>query len=557
MINQNTPLSFFRLFSPMEGELLEADDTGIVGDNTIALTAYETVDYTRYVKKEIRHMPMASDGLVSAIQNEAIRGRIASMFPTVEAYGGRLWGVLEVRTAGRLTSGEMKMLQDEWRMQAKNGWGKIFEEQPIHTPQGELHVQFYNEGPDYSIRMEQELKGGQTKMQVTIAADEFKEKRVYKGAAVELPASRFELDDALQRAHVPEDGSYKLQRFIQWPGFLSGYLASSGDKTLEEVNLLAQKISRMDETQLETYEGALQLRRDENIDMPVSMKELINYTYNLDAFEFHPGVVEDGDLGEIAMMGGMFDIVDDLPEEVADLLDARKVGEALRRSDQGAFTRRGYIFPNSKSWQEVYDGVHLPEQPEESGLISLRLEPVSSTPEENSGVWLELPADEQAMHWALTSLGETSPDCCVIAEATSILPSLKHQIAGDEDIGKLNTLAERLAAFPDNRTLMKYKAVLELECFPDLDRMLDITQNLDCYEYDPVIRTAADYAEYLLCEAGFDTSDPAFDRFDFDGYGERQLERNGFVPTAYGSIGHNELPFEQEFTKPRQGLTMT
>lgn len=158
MINQNTPLSILRLFSPMEGELREADDTGIVGDNTIALTAYETVDYTRYVKKEIRHMPMASDGLVSAIQNEAIRGRIASMFPTVEAYGGRLWGVLEVRTAGSLTSGEMKMLQDEWRMQAKNGWGKIFEEQPIRTPQGELHVQFFNEGPDYSIKMEQELR---------------------------------------------------------------------------------------------------------------------------------------------------------------------------------------------------------------------------------------------------------------------------------------------------------------------------------------------------------------------------------------------------------------
>lgn len=394
-------------------------------------------------------------------------------------------------------------------------------------------------------------------MQVNIIADKHNGKRGYNGAAVELPASRFELDDALQRAHVPEDGSYKLQRFIQWPGFLSGYLASSGDKTLEEVNFLAQKISRMDEIQLETYEGVLRLRENGSPGTAISIRELINSAYNLDAFEFHPGVVEDGDLGEIAMMGGMFDIVDDLPEEVADLLDARKVGEALRRSDQGAFTRRGYIFPNTKSWHEVYDGVHLPGQPDEHGLISLRLESVSSTPEENSGVWLELPADEQAMHWALTSLGETSPDCCVIAEATGILPSLRHQIAGDEDIGKLNTLAERLAAFPDSRTLMKYKAVLELECFPDLDRMLDITQNLDCYDYDPVISTAADYAEYLLCEAGFDTSDPAFDRFDFDGYGERQFERNGFVPTAYGSIGRNGLPFEQEFTKPRQGLTMT
>ena len=171
-------------------------------------------------------------------------------------------------------------------------------------------------------------------------------------------------------------------------------------------------------------------------------------------------------------------------------------------------------------------------------------------------MWLELPADVQAMQWALTSLGETSLDNCVIAEAENILPSLKYQLAGDEDIDKLNTLAEWLAAFPDSKTLMKYKAVLELECQPDLDRMLDITQNLDCYDYDRQCATATDYAEYLLQEAGFDTSDPAFSGFDFAGYGERQLAGNGFVPTAYGSVGRNEIPFVQEYTKQSQGMIM-
>ena len=57
----------------------------------------------------------------------------------------------------------------------------------------------------------------------------------------------------------------------------------------------------------------------------------------------------------------------------------------------------------------------------------------------DSGVWLELPADEQAMRLALASLGESTFDTCVIAEAESILPSLKYQLAGDEDIGRLNT----------------------------------------------------------------------------------------------------------------------
>lgn len=394
-------------------------------------------------------------------------------------------------------------------------------------------------------------------MKVCIIADECRGRRGYEGAVVELPASRFLLEDALQRAQVPKDGGYQLQRFIQWPGFLTRYLAVSGEKTLEEVNLLAEKVSKMDEIQLATYEGALQMRNDENIDLPISTKELINYAYNLDSFEFHPDVMGDCDLGEIAMMGGMFDIVDGLPDEAAELLDARKVGEALRRADQGAFTGSGYVFRGSDCWQEVYDGVHLPKQPEEHGMISLRLESADRNPDRRSGVWLELPASEQAVRWTLDSLGEKLLEGCAIAGIESILPSLKYQLAADEDIHKLNLLAERLAAFPDSRMLMKFKAALELECFPDINRMLDITQNLDCYDYDPGIITAADYSEYLLQEAGVDTSDPAFDRFDFTGYGERRMKQAGYVPTPYGSISRNENPFIQEFTKYSQEMAMT
>lgn len=385
-------------------------------------------------------------------------------------------------------------------------------------------------------------------MQVCIIAEECREKRGYEGAAIELPASRFLLEDAFQRAQVSKNGSYQIQQFIQWPGFLSRYLEASREKTLEEVNLLAKKVSQMNEIQLGTYEGALQLRNDENIDLPISTKELINYAYNLDAYEFHAGVMEDRDLGEIAMMGGMLDIVNDLPDDVAELLDARKVGEAIRYADQGAFTTSGYIFRSNTQWQEVYDGIHLPEQPEEHGLISLRLESINKNPNTNNGVWLELPADEQAIQEALTSLGEPTMDYCTIVDVKSVLPSLKYQLTEDADIDKLNLLANRLETFPSSKILMKYKAVLELECFPDINRMLDITQNLDCYTYNDRISTVAGYAEWLLCMADFDTSDPAFDQFDFAGYGERSLEREGAISTQYGVIYQNVRPFVQEFS---------
>ena len=549
-------LSFFRLFSPIEGELWGKEENRVTGG--IPLTSYDAAGYAGYVKRVIQQTLWAGEkGLAALIKNKSLQEKVVSMFPDAEEYGGRLWGVLEVKTSGPLTSAEMRLLQDEWISQAKDGWGKAFEQQPVPTPGGELYLAFYNDGPDYKMLPEQELKGCRRGMQVHITADGCSGKQGYEGATVELPASRYELEDALQRAQVPDGGGYELRRFLKWPEFLSRYLASSGSKTLEEASLLAAKVSRMDETQLAVYEGALQLRQDENIDTPVSMKELINYAYNLDSFEFHSGVVEDRDLGRIAMMGGMLDTIDDLPDEVADLLDERKVGEAVRYADQGAFTGSGYVFRSSGEWREMYDGVYLSEQLDaHDGILSLRLESADSDPDQDSGVWLELPADEQAVQWALDALGERSLDDCVIAESKGVLPSLKYQLAGDEDIEKLNTLAKLLAAFPDRKTKMKYKAVLELEEFPSLDRMLDITENLDCYDYDPVISTPAGYAEYLLQESGFDTSNPAFARFDFAGYGERQFERNGSVPTPYGSINRNDRPFIQEFTKTRPGMSM-
>lgn len=394
-------------------------------------------------------------------------------------------------------------------------------------------------------------------MQVIITADQHKGKRGYRGADLELPALWYEIDDALARAHVTGNGGYELSGFNRWPDFMKSALRLSGEKTLGELNLLAGQISRMNETQLGAYEGIVKLRQDSDIDHPASTKELINAAYNVDSFEFHPGVVNDYNLGSICLQGEMLDLIQDLPDEVYELLDEEKVGAALRKSDQGVFTSQGYVYRSSKDWQEVYDGVLLRQQTDShSGLISLRLKTMDSNPDRDEGVWLELPADEQAMHWALISLGENTFDTCYIAKAKGILPSLEYQIAGDEDIGKLNTLAERIQAFPDNRTLAKYKAVLELEVCSDLDMELDIAENLDCYDYDPVILSPEAYAEYLLQEAGFDADDPAFSGFDFRDYGERHLQRVGYVPTPYGSIARNEKPFVPEYTKPEPGMTM-
>lgn len=558
-------LTTIRLFSPLYAHLSKRNEWGDLDYDSVDMDASELCAYQDAILEAIKkeHLDTEGDrGLAVYLDNAMLKRKVHSMKPTVEEWNGRLWGVLEVQSYGQLSQSDLVEVIEEWSGQESDGWGEGFEQREIAVDSGKLSISFWAADKSFFIKTEQELKTRQPhrspmRLQVNITADEYRGKRGYEGAAVELPASRFELGDALQRAHVSEGGGYELQRFSGCSQFLTDYLVLSGDKTLEELNLLAGKIAGMDEIQLGTYEGALKLRQDENIDTPISTKELINYAYNLNSFEFQPGVVNDHELGEIAMMGGMLDTIDDLSDEAAELLDEQKVGEAMRRTDQGTFTESGYVFRGSADWQEVYDGVHLPGQQKEHGLISLRLESVSGNSEENSGVWLELPADGQAVQWALTSLGEASLDHCMITEMESILPSLKYQLAGDEDIDRLNTLAERLAAFPDCETLMKYKAVLELELFPDLDMMLDITQNLDCYVCCPWIATPTDYAKYLLQQLDVNTSDPSFAQFDFAGLGKCLLESKHLLITPYGTIYRNIVPFVPEFTKPQPGLSMT
>lgn len=391
------------------------------------------------------------------------------------------------------------------------------------------------------------------RMQVNVTADCHRGSHGYEGAVLKLPATPYEIEDALQRAHVPEGGGYELHRFEGFPSFLKNPLILSGQKSLEEMSLLADVVGRMDEVQFYAYEGAIQLCQDAKGDVPVTTKELINLAFDLDSYEFHFGVTDDRRLGEVCIMGGMLDLVDGLPDETAELIDPVKAGEKLREADHGAFTPNGYIYRSSTASQETYDGEHLPAFGEKhSGLLSLRIEKCDDM-DADSGVWLELPADEGAMQWALTSIGEPSFDSCRIAETKSIIPAFQCQLAGDEDIGELNTLAERLAAFPDSVTVMKYKAALELEQCSGLGMALDIAANLDCYDFDPALLSMEAYGEQVLQNSGVDTNDPAFAFFNFAGYGKRTLEKNGLVFTPYGSISRNDREFAHEYTQPGHG----
>ena len=131
-------------------------------------------------------------------------------------------------------------------------------------------------------------------MKVWIYACQFAEDPDYRGGVLSLPAHQEAVRDAFQRARLKEGEPYLLDRGGCWPGFIESVL-DCYNHTLEELNLLAYKLAQMTEKQLEVYEGVLKALPERN------MKQVINGLYNLERFEFLPGIRCDNDIGEMTI----------------------------------------------------------------------------------------------------------------------------------------------------------------------------------------------------------------------------------------------------------------
>ena len=536
-----------RLFSPIEGELCPSDR--MMGEN-ISLTAYEMELYEELIRDSLKQAELLGENngkLWQYFSDEIQMPNIRSLSLEVESYGGRLWSVLQAESFEKLTHEEVQRLSETWEKLTVGGFIKELRGNQVPVPEGTLTALLGNEGLDYFVLPEKVLKGTAHLLTPALEVEIFSKRQIsevgYSGANITLPTEDSFLRDTMRRAYVDENEAYRIEFCGRWPDFLVDALNQTGSITLEEANVLAYLVSYMDTLQMETYEAAIQMRQEEKIDVPPTIKELINLCYNLDCYEFRPGIRNDRELGEVCLDGGISDWIDRLSDDVVELLDPEKVGMEQRREEQGVFTSKGYAFPNARSRQDMYDGKHLPDISGISeGIFSLRI--VSTQHPEETGVWLELPATEREFQWTLNALQERNFKDCIIAEGRS--PISWCDLETDEDIQN----------FPDNRMHCKYAAALELESCDGLDLALDIAENLDCYDFDPHIYSPKTYGNYILQEAGVDLQDPAFLNFHFYGYGLRQLGKAGHVCTTYGVIRRNEIPFQHEYTALQPGMKM-
>lgn len=367
-------------------------------------------------------------------------------------------------------------------------------------------------------------------MQVWIYACQFTDDPAYKGSALSLPAHQEAVRDAFQRARLMEGEPYHLERGRGWPGFIESVL-DRYNHTLEELNLLVYKLVQMTEKQIEVYEGILKALPERN------MKQVINGLYNLERFEFLPGIRCGNDIGEMTIDNDLDPILKDLPGDIYPLLDTEKVGAYIREKENGVFTSRGYCYRVSDQWQEVYDGKQLPKQVEiHPSQFSLYLVPKGTEPEDlDAGAWLELPYDEASKIQVLENLRLESFKQCRIAKVYTAAPLFEQLARRDHGIDRWNDFARKLSSMTD-KELLKYKAVVEYERCSSLEQAVRLADRLDQYAFDPVQVTYATYGRECLEQMGADLEAQAFRWFDFESYGKELYAQTGRKLTAYGAV---------------------
>jgi len=167
------------------------------------------------------------------------------------------------------------------------------------------------------------------------------------------------------------------------------------------------------------------------------------------------------------------------------------------------------------------------------------------------GEYLKLPATKEDVQALLTRIGIDGVlyEEVFITDYETEVSGLRALLGEYESIDELNYLASLLSEL-ESWELAKFEAVLEVgEYTGSVKDLINLVQNLDCYEFLEHVVNEEDLGRYYVDEAGIcDIPDNVKPYFDYEAYGrDIALERGG-VFTKRGYIENNGDRFVEHYS---------
>lgn len=286
-------------------------------------------------------------------------------------------------------------------------------------------------------------------------------------AELSLPAAPYEMQDAFDKLRLAESEIpyWEVTEYRQFEELSSVLNDTCG---LYDLNVLAQKLSELDERQSTAFAGLLELERKKEPSIPIS--RLIDLACGGSCCHVVDEALNDSQLGRFCTENSFLPELDNLPDAVFDLLDFERIGREHRLREGGVFVERSADHPGGYVEQhdelaEVYKTLDLtPKEPDYAILLKVS-KGFFNDPGYDSGktVQLKLPALSETLDAALETVeawdwreaGWSCLDCRVPALAELISEA-------GEGIDFLNHLARALADM-EPKDLTAYKPCWRLQ----------------------------------------------------------------------------------------------
>lgn len=368
-------------------------------------------------------------------------------------------------------------------------------------------------------------------------------------AELTLPAMPYELEDAMERAHL-DDGEpmyIELTDYTDFP-FLEPYLEDAND--LYALNALAEKLATLEPWQVDALEGLMLMEAEKH--EPFGLPRIYDLAASAGECQVLYEARSDEDLGRFYVDNGFVPETEDLPEALYELLDYAKIGEKMREGEGGVFLRYGSSYVTQVGdLKEEFKFLDLtPKEPEYSALLEV------AVPDTDRKEMLSLPCGREGLDSMLDRLGVSGWSKLTWRCADCRVPDLRDAFSMTDNILYANSAARQLAELSDE-DVTKLKGLVKVLPVGALEDAVPLMDHLD--EYGMMDRRSPEELAQYILEDSLGEEDLALllPHLDCESYTKAVIQQSGAELTPYGvlyrSDGQAVIRQEQSQSQPERG----
>ena len=322
-------------------------------------------------------------------------------------------------------------------------------------------------------------------------------------ATLELPASPWELWDALEKVRLQTDDILymEIEDYFAF-AYLSPHLDGL-DISLNELNDLAAQLAALDEVQGIAFEGMFSIAVQRKVNANggvITLQDLRDLAVSAKTDCYHVvNAADDAALGRFYAENDFIPELDGVSDAVFKMLDFAGIGRMMRCSENGVFVGSLYVLQDGELTTAPPVQKTLPEKPGYLFRLTLGLRPDFGG---NRTAVLDMPASEEALAAAQEQLGTLNWENTVVLNYDGILPNAVFFADLPSELEAFNEFAKAVQDMPfPEKQLPKLKALLKQFEVQDITTALSLTECLDDYVLTPEIsspqETAIDQLHFM------------------------------------------------------------